>query len=463
MTTNVHEKRLSQFMAYSAAMSLVLTVALIYDLGRTSAPAASGESPTTAVPGAGPQSGTGDGIANPNAAGPSISDNRAGGTTSLPDERRGVTGESIKIGSIFTETGPFDGRPAENALRALIQTVNESGGVHGRKITLAVCDDGYDATRGVQCAKRLVQQDKVFAIAGWLAPASEAQALPYFIQQGVPVVGGGIPQDFGPKTVFPNNFNQSRMGPGIAPTVCATGAKKIVMVIVDIPHAGAWIDTMQKGLEEKCGFRAIRTDEVSAATPDYSSYVVQWRASGADSILAVLDPMSLGRLFQALKRQAWEPKLVTINAPTANAEHLAAGIIPPEGTIDFESHLWPLAHPGHPGAERFLGALRRYYPGTPINPLMELPWSGGELFIEGLRRAGPDPTRAKLIAGLNTLDDFVTDLTPPVTFTANDHDAFRCIEVLRWSNDRWVLHKPQWQCWNYTAKSARAAPSRPYQ
>jgi branched-chain amino acid transport system substrate-binding protein len=58
---------------------------------------------------------------------------------------------------------------------------------------------------------------------------------------------------------------------------------------------------------------------------------------------------------------------------------------------------------------------------------------GAKVLVEGLRRAGPDLSRAKFIAALETLRDFQTGTTFPVTFTRENHEGSRgatFIEIL---------------------------------
>ena len=56
--------------------------------------------------------------------------------------------------------------PAARGLRAWAAAINAKGGIGGRKIVLKTCDDREDRSRSLECARRLVEQDKVFALVG---------------------------------------------------------------------------------------------------------------------------------------------------------------------------------------------------------------------------------------------------------------------------------------------------------
>ena len=60
--------------------------------------------------------------------------------------------------------------PAARGLRAWAAAINAKGGINGRQVVLKTCDDGEDRNQTLECARRLVEQDKVFAIVGHQHP-----------------------------------------------------------------------------------------------------------------------------------------------------------------------------------------------------------------------------------------------------------------------------------------------------
>jgi hypothetical protein len=58
------------------------------------------------------------------------------------------------------------------------------------------------------------------------------------------------------------------------------------------------------------------------------------------------------------------------------------------------------------------------------------------LLVEGLRRAGPDPTRAALVAGLEQLRSVPMASGADVTFRPGEHWGFRAARTVRWDADR---------------------------
>ena len=77
---------------------------------------------------------------------------------------RGVTDTEITIGTVTDLSGvtAIQGVNNANAIRMLIDEVNENGGINGRKIRYIVEDNQYQVPRAVQAMNKLLNSDKVF-------------------------------------------------------------------------------------------------------------------------------------------------------------------------------------------------------------------------------------------------------------------------------------------------------------
>ncbi|MFA5787217.1 MAG: ABC transporter substrate-binding protein [Actinomycetota bacterium] len=373
----------------------------------------------------------------------------------------GVSRGSIKVGGIFTETGPFDARPADQSVRAYFQMINAEGGVNGRTLEYISYDDGFDPTQGQNAARRLVEQDKVFAIVGWLAPNSEPAASEYFAKIGIPVIGGlAVPQEFGPRNFFATMANLGKAGAGVARFLCEGGVKKPAIGVVNLPFSTQMIASVKKGLAQ-CGITPVTADAIDSTEAGWDAKILDWRRKGADSIGVALDPMSYVRLFQALAKQGWHPPTWTVGAADTERNAYVKGAL--EGVINVESQLVPAVHMNLPGPRRYVETLHKYYPGVTIASDAEISWTAAQVFVEALRRVGPDLTREKLIDTLETFREFKTDVSAPITYLPGDHDAVRCIELLQWKNGGWTDVYPDFQCWDYTPDGgAVKRPSKPF-
>ena len=117
-----------------------------------------------------------------------------------------LSGEASAFGSV----GP--------GAKAYFDYVNATaGGVNGRKIEYRYYDDAYNPVQTVQLTRRLVEQDKVFAIFNSVGTANNAAIQPYLNQRKVPqlFVGDGAQASSQPaRYPWTMGFLQSYIGEG---------------------------------------------------------------------------------------------------------------------------------------------------------------------------------------------------------------------------------------------------------
>jgi branched-chain amino acid transport system substrate-binding protein len=104
---------------------------------------------------------------------------------------QGVTADKILLGQSVALTGPAAqlGIQMRNGLKAYFDEVNAKGGVQGRKIELITLDDGYEPARTVPNTKKLIEENKVFALVGYVGTPTSVPAVPVFTEAKVPFVG----------------------------------------------------------------------------------------------------------------------------------------------------------------------------------------------------------------------------------------------------------------------------------
>lgn len=103
----------------------------------------------------------------------------------------GVTADKILLGEAAVFSGPAAqlGIQLRNGILAYFASVNEKGGVNGRKIELVTEDDGYDPARAPAATRRLIEERKVFALIGYVGTPTGVVHLPVVNQAKVPLVG----------------------------------------------------------------------------------------------------------------------------------------------------------------------------------------------------------------------------------------------------------------------------------
>jgi branched-chain amino acid transport system substrate-binding protein len=111
----------------------------------------------------------------------------AAAATAASAQTQGVSKTEIVVGSIQDLSGPLApfGKQARNGMLLRAEELNEQGGIHGRRIVLKFEDSGYDPRRAVLAAQKLVNQDKIFIMAGHIGTAQNMAAMPIQFEKNV--------------------------------------------------------------------------------------------------------------------------------------------------------------------------------------------------------------------------------------------------------------------------------------
>ena len=101
----------------------------------------------------------------------------------------GISATEIKIGGVFPFSGPASsiGLVGKGVI-AYIQSVNDRGGINGRKINYIAYDDAYSPPKAVEHVRKLVESDEVSFMFGQLGTPGISATAKYLRSKGVPSV-----------------------------------------------------------------------------------------------------------------------------------------------------------------------------------------------------------------------------------------------------------------------------------
>jgi branched-chain amino acid transport system substrate-binding protein len=102
----------------------------------------------------------------------------------------GVTDKEILIGMSNALNGPAMalGSGIKTGSSVYFNKVNLSGGVRGHKIKLISYDDGYEPETAAANTRKLIEQDKVFSLFGYVGTPTSSAVIPIFSKAGVPYI-----------------------------------------------------------------------------------------------------------------------------------------------------------------------------------------------------------------------------------------------------------------------------------
>jgi ABC-type branched-subunit amino acid transport system substrate-binding protein len=111
-----------------------------------------------------------------------------GGTAFAED---GVSDGKIVFGQVAALQGPAQalGQGMRQGILAAFDAANRAGGISGRKLELKSLDDGYEPEKTVEATKRILDEDKVFALVGAVGTPTSKAGQPIATVEKVPFIG----------------------------------------------------------------------------------------------------------------------------------------------------------------------------------------------------------------------------------------------------------------------------------
>ncbi|KJK46209.1 MULTISPECIES: ABC transporter substrate-binding protein [unclassified Streptomyces] len=380
------------------------------------------------------------------------------GPGDTPGNTRGVTTDSIRVGGIvsMTTASGYSKKDTDLGAKARYMRANAEGGVNGRRIEyLGAEDDGQDPAKNLAAARKLVQQDKVFAV----SPMSSVtfSGADFLEQEKVPTFGWGtLPSFCGPRHIYgfngclvpaPGGTLNQTWPEGISQLLGGARGRSVAVIANDSDAGKFGIRTFRQGFAG-AGFTVsyAKASVPGTAVPsDWSAYVKEILSSNdgkaPDAVVSVMQtPNNIG-LFTALKRAGYkgllsdptdyDPGLLTQDATrqALDGVHVLLQFQP------FES--------ADPEMERFKADIRAAAGGkdVPLSMHMLTGYMSADLFLSIARKAGRDLTVESFQAAAQGFSDTGT-LVGDRALPKGQKDSFGCGALVQLRNGAYEVSVP---------------------
>jgi ABC-type branched-subunit amino acid transport system substrate-binding protein len=103
----------------------------------------------------------------------------------------GVGTDKILFGQIAALSGPAQalGQGMREGLLAAFDEANRAGGIGGRKLALKSVDDGYEPEKTIEATKKIITEDKIFALVGSVGTPTSKAGQPIASAAKIPFIG----------------------------------------------------------------------------------------------------------------------------------------------------------------------------------------------------------------------------------------------------------------------------------
>ncbi|CAG0960973.1 Leu/Ile/Val-binding protein [Burkholderiales bacterium] len=350
-----------------------------------------------------------------------------------PPPEDGVTATSVTIGQSAAFSGPASdlGNDYRNGALAYFEYVNGQGGVHGRKIVLKSLDDGYEPSRTVTNTKKFVDEERVFALFGYVGTPTSLAAKPYFVSGKLPFFGAFTGADAlrNPPNRYVFNVRASYEAEmqAMVAQLARVGISRIAVFYQNDAYGQAGLDAAEKAFA-KNKLKAVAYGAVERNTTEVAKAVATIAKADPQAVLMVSAYKSCAVFIREMQKAGANPQF--LNLSFVGARSLATelgeagrGVVVAQ-VVPFP---WNVGSTVVKEYQRIFGA----YNGKPEFSFTSLEgFIAAKLFVEGLRRAGPGPklTRENFIAALESAGTL--DLGGfSVSFGPDDRGGSRFVEL----------------------------------
>jgi ABC-type branched-subunit amino acid transport system substrate-binding protein len=330
----------------------------------------------------------------------------------------------ILIGQTVGITGSAAATVAESMRGAALYLdhVNSKGGVGGQKVEVVSMDDKFDPKLTLENTRALIEEKGVIGLFMTRGTPHTQGIIPLLEQHGVPLVGpstGAIalhqPVN---KYIFNVRAPYQREVEKAITHLNTLGIKRIGVVHVDDTFGADGLAGAQSGFKAN-QLEALFVEKFDRARPDYSAIAPRVAQKEPQAIIFIGTGAAVVDGIKALRAAGATGQIVTLSNNASGGFVKALGeqargvvvtqVFPSERSLNYAV------------IKEAMDLVRARNLGE-LTPAMVEGFVNAKVLVEGLKRAGPKPDRARLQAGLESIRKW--DLGGlELSYSATDHSG----------------------------------------
>jgi branched-chain amino acid transport system substrate-binding protein len=371
-------------------------------------------------------------------------------TPAFAADAPGVTATEIKIGGVFPFSGPASAIGlVGKGLLAYVQSINDRGGINGRKINYIALDDAYSPPKAVEHVRRLVESDEVAFMFGQLGTPGNSATAKYLTLKGVPaiaIVSGS--SKFTDVKAYPLTTTAlvsfDTEGRIYAKYLASALPNAKYAILYQNDDLGKdYVNAFKSFLGSDFANKVV-TAPYEITDPTIESQIVNLRSSGAEALLVAGTPKFAAQAIRKVAEIGWKPTLI-VNFPSSSVSATlkpagldkAIGVI--VGTInkDPTDSKWD----NDEGMKAYRAFFAKYLPGSDIGENNYLTgFSQGVVLEQLLRQCGDDLSRENIIKQAKSLSNVEVPVALPgirINTSPKVNQLWTQMQLQRWDGASW--------------------------
>ena len=344
----------------------------------------------------------------------------------------GVTDQKILLGQSAAFSGPAAqlGIQMHAGAKAYFDQLNAQGGVHGRKIEIVTADDKYEGNLAAANTKKLIEETGVFALFGYVGTPTSNAALPIFTAARVPFfapfTGAQSLREPFNREIFNIRASYFDETEHLVDRLVRTGIKNIAVFYQNDAYGKAGLAGVERAAK-KTGIQLVELATVERNSVDVQAAVDKLLPKRPDAIIQISAYSSCTAFIKNMRHAGYYGQFFNVSFVGSQALADALGTDGPGVVI---SQVVPF--PWHQ-ATPVVGEYQRVMKSAGIKDLNFSSLEGfvaAKVFAEGLKRAGKELTRDKLLHALETINTGNFDAGGfDVNFSPTSHNGSKYVDM----------------------------------
>jgi branched-chain amino acid transport system substrate-binding protein len=342
----------------------------------------------------------------------------------------GVGPDRIRLGQSAATSGPAAklGTQMRAGLKLYFDWVNAQGGIYGRKIELVTLDDGYEADRAAANTKKLIDDEKIFALIGYVGTPTSMAALPIFSAEKVPFfapfTGAESLRTPLNRYIFHIRASYFDETERIVGYLVASGLKNIAVFYQNDSYGKTGLDGVQRAMTKR-NMKIAATGTVERNAVDVAAAVKAIGAVKPDAVVMISAYKSCAEFIRQAKKSGIPTQFFNVSFVGSKA---LADELGDDGVGVVISEVVPYPWVAKIPVVREYQDLLRKSGSTEFNFSSLEGFIAGKTFVEGLKRAGKNLTRENLVAALESMRNYDTGGFN-ISFSPTLHNGSSMVEL----------------------------------
>jgi ABC-type branched-subunit amino acid transport system substrate-binding protein len=298
------------------------------------------------------------------------------------------------------------GTDIRNGAAAYFKRVNDAGGVNGRKIELVSLDDANDTKRSEANTKQLLEQHNPIALYGYGSATLSRPALPHVEAARIPFVApftGADPMRKFNRYVYNHRASYADELEKIVEHYTTFGVKRFAVLHYADAVGNENFNAVDRALKAR-NLAPVAIASVTRTQTDFAKEIAAVGKAAPDVVILTTLYKTSADFIKGMKRAGVGTQFVSTSfaGSTALANALGAdglGVAMSQVVPSYLRRSVPVVKEYQAAMEAAFG--KKEYSYTSLESYI-----AAKVLVEGLRRAGPQPTREKLLAALDTVSGY---------------------------------------------------------